>query len=289
MPKVISITTYLFDELSDKAKEKAREWYRQEQGNISDDSIEQEMLHDLNEGDYGRFFKVRYCLGYCQGDGASINGAISLDNFYTGQKKIREQLQAGFVIMRDEVKTDRLDPRVQIGGHGMRVVNHELYDFWAADISNTSSNAPVTAILPQEDGTTVVERRVPMSDCYKERLKALDAGEAAFDEMARLITAGVELTMKIEQRGRYAHWYSMQVSLDVDSYGTNDEKTHHQLDPAISRVESAFSAWTKKVGQHLEKIGYAVIEIRNSDEVVDETIRMEEYLFTENGSRSYTL
>jgi hypothetical protein len=66
---------YTFDELDEKAKEKARDWYRQNYSDypfLSEDMEEEakQLLEDA--GIITDDFKVYYSLSYCQGDGAMI-------------------------------------------------------------------------------------------------------------------------------------------------------------------------------------------------------------------------
>ena len=65
---------YTFDELDEKGKEKARDWYRQ--GNdypfLSEDMEEKARQLLEEEGIITDDIKVFYSLSYCQGDGAMI-------------------------------------------------------------------------------------------------------------------------------------------------------------------------------------------------------------------------
>ena len=70
---------YKFNELTDEAKEKVKEWYLDGQCDLSYIFTE-----DLKEDLHCLFGKndldVQYSLGYCQGDGLNIYGKINAEN-----------------------------------------------------------------------------------------------------------------------------------------------------------------------------------------------------------------
>ena len=75
MPKRKITTVYQFDELNDKAKERAREWYRQ--GNYDDSFWSECVIDDAKE--IGKYMgmdvdKVYFSGFWSQGDGACIEG-----------------------------------------------------------------------------------------------------------------------------------------------------------------------------------------------------------------------
>ena len=70
----VEYNVYKYNELSDKAKEKVKEWYLEGRNEYIFTEICEEDLHNLfgeNE------LKVQYSLGYCQGDGFNIYGKVS--------------------------------------------------------------------------------------------------------------------------------------------------------------------------------------------------------------------
>lgn len=79
-------SVYKFDQLSDEAKEKAREWYRE---GYDDPMMQSHMINLTGEALEAAGFKVnqyggadldvRYSLSYCQGDGFSFLGDIERD------------------------------------------------------------------------------------------------------------------------------------------------------------------------------------------------------------------
>ena len=73
----VEYKVYKYNELSEKAKEKVRDWYLtgQEPQFFTDDcKMDLEILFGKNDLD------VQYSLGYCQGDGFNIYGAIDAES-----------------------------------------------------------------------------------------------------------------------------------------------------------------------------------------------------------------
>lgn len=76
--KIIKTKVYTIDELSDKAKEKAREWYKEQDDMpfMADEMAEMLAVllkkHKLECGEP----KLYYSLSYCQGDGAMFEGVV---------------------------------------------------------------------------------------------------------------------------------------------------------------------------------------------------------------------
>jgi hypothetical protein len=76
--ETVTVETFTFDELSDKAKEVARTWYREV--NYDDSSILQESFEqDLENFFFFPMENVYFSLGYCQGDGVAFTGTIDFD------------------------------------------------------------------------------------------------------------------------------------------------------------------------------------------------------------------
>lgn len=91
MSRVIEKTIYQFDELSDRAKERARDWFRESGGPedfeyVIDDAVTIGELMGISfdtrtvqlmGGGTRQEPKVYWSLGYCQGDFASFEGTYS--------------------------------------------------------------------------------------------------------------------------------------------------------------------------------------------------------------------
>lgn len=82
--RTINKKIYKFDELSDKAKEKARDWYREADdlpmlSDYLDSQLEEALAHNKITADKPP--KISYSLGYCQGDGAMFEGVVHWGKF----------------------------------------------------------------------------------------------------------------------------------------------------------------------------------------------------------------
>lgn len=82
--RTIETVVYNFDELDDKAKEVAREWYREGNTDVLDAMFPAHMANmakeymDVEGITYDAdSINVLYSLGYCQGDGAMFEGKVT--------------------------------------------------------------------------------------------------------------------------------------------------------------------------------------------------------------------
>lgn len=76
--EIREFNVYKFDELSQAAKEKVRDWYLEGQSDLSyifTEDCENRLAELFPNSD----LKVQYSLSYCQGDGFNIYGEIQLD------------------------------------------------------------------------------------------------------------------------------------------------------------------------------------------------------------------
>lgn len=75
----VEYKVYKYIELTDEAKEKARQWYLEGREPFVFTEICEEDLYNLfGEND----LKVQYSLGYCQGDGLNIYGKINAESIF---------------------------------------------------------------------------------------------------------------------------------------------------------------------------------------------------------------
>lgn len=81
--KTVTVTkiydVYKYNELSDSAREKVKEWYLQGQEPfIFSEDCEQDLYNLFGKND----LKVQYSLSYCQGDGFNIYGKIDAESIF---------------------------------------------------------------------------------------------------------------------------------------------------------------------------------------------------------------
>ena len=74
------IKAYTFPELTGEAKEKAKEWY------LNDETLSWELTNNY-ESDLSCIFpnsdlKVQWSLSYCQGDGVNIYGSVNMEDIF---------------------------------------------------------------------------------------------------------------------------------------------------------------------------------------------------------------
>ncbi len=283
MSHIISVLLFEYDDLpTEKAKKRARDWYCEDGHNIHDGDIEGQMHQFLEEAGLHECFDVHYSLGNCQGDGACFSGSVDLAEFYAGQVKVRDQLKLGQTIMSDLYDPARVHPDVKVGDQVIPVAGHPQWDIYLAW---PASNGYLCTKVETEGGRVRVSRVADMHVSVKERLEALYVGDSVFHDIKWLVDKEISATIRIQQRGRYTHWNSMDLTVSADDYGQFSDHTD-DIDTKLSVLETYLhETWAKAVARHLEKVGYAAIEDANSEEVVAENIRANEYTFTKDGKR----
>lgn len=97
----INVTVYSFDELNEKAKEKARDWYR---GCISTDDFDMttdSLIDDVKKLGFTDV-KLYWSVAYCQGDHATLEGRWFAKDCLD-YDKIKEEIQLeGFLAIAKE-------------------------------------------------------------------------------------------------------------------------------------------------------------------------------------------
>lgn len=70
----VKYEVYKYNELSDEAKEKVKEWYLETQDSyVFTEDVKEDLYNLFGEND----LDVQYSLGYCQGDGFNIYGELN--------------------------------------------------------------------------------------------------------------------------------------------------------------------------------------------------------------------
>ena len=210
MPRTHRVKVYQFAELDDRAKEKARDWFRQSDAEWFDaDEFKDEVL--CEHAAYHHRLKTTVChfsLSYCQGDGVAFYGDLDLDFFV---------------------------------------------------------NDPADGDGPPGGGSLVGLRR---------KIRKL---------VRDLRKTGADVSVSIGgQYGHYHHWNSMSVT--VEAAGGEDRKAARR-DELANQLEPLLNEYLTAVSHDTEELGYKELEYRDSAEVVDETITINEYEFTEDGER----
>ena len=211
MPKNRTIKIYQFDELDDKAKERAREWYRQ--GNCDDSFWSECTIDDAKE--IGKYMgmdvdKVYFSGFWSQGDGACFEGTWRAS----------------------DVKADKLKEYAPQDKELHRIV----------------------------DGLAELAKEYP--DGY---FKVKHRGHYSH---SRCTSFDVELPCEQEEELEYdsPEYKALQVKLGKD-------------EDTLIELARDFMDWIYRA---LEKDW----DYQNSDEQVDEAIRLNEYEFLEDGTRA---
>lgn len=221
MAKQITITAYTFDELSDKAKDKARERHR-----------------DMNViGDWW-------------------------DSTYEDADLIAELM--GIDIDRDAIR--KRDGSIVPGGPDIQ------FSGFARQGDGLSFTGAWT---PKEGGAAAVREHAPLD----ERLHGIaDTLEA----LGKAIGPNMRATMK---RNGHQHSHEYTVSIELEDMDETTESDPRGTDQQQKDVADALRSYMKWIYRQLEQ----EYEYLTGDEAVDETIQANEYLFTEDGSRTAVL
>ena len=216
MPRTDTVSTevYKFDELTDEAKERAREWFRA--GNL--------------EGyDWWEFVFE---------DAANIAELFGLDI-----RQRRVTLQNGDTRFAESI--------------------------YFRGFSSQGDGACFDGTYAYKAGARkAVRSYAPLDTELHAIVNALQAAQRPVFYQAQA---------RIKQDGRYSHEYSMGVDVDTDGDANVSDENHNTAADAITEALRDFARWIYK---RLEE----EYEFLNSDEQVDESIRTNEYEFTEDGS-----
>lgn len=206
--RVKQVYLYEYHELSDSAKEKAREWYRE--ASCNDSSWSEFVIDEAKEqGQFLGFDEIEkiYWTGFwSQGDGACIEGTWRASN----------------------VQLDK------------------VADGWGEDLA-----------------TTEIKRIAQV-----------------FAEIAKQYPYA---NFRVVHRGHYYHEYCTEFTFDSgEGYDSEDSEVDYdkfsEAEDGLTEAARDFMEW---IYRRLEK-GY---EYQNSDEVIEENIKANEYTFTETGKR----
>ena len=208
---------YYFDELSDTAKERAREWYRE---------------------------------------------ASAGDNFFS-ESVIEDAVQCAEIFGID-IRTRS----VKLMGGGTRF---EPCVYWSGFWSQ-GDGACFEGTWSWKDCSKAIRDHAPQ-----------DTDLHALADTLSALPYGPGWSASIKYRGHYSHSWCMDVSVSFDDlhYGDGDELPQADFTAGEDVVTQAMRDFADWIYRRLE----AEYEWVNADEQVDETIRANEYDFTEDGGR----
>ena len=214
---------YEFDELSDRAKAHARDWYRECASSDVSDYQAESVLEDAARLGEMIGLNIRTRLAKLMGGGTRMEPQV----YYSGFSS---------------------------QGDGASYVGS--YAYKAGGVKALASEAPCGTDKGHE-GNNEVNR-------IARELQAVQRNH--FYRIQANVSAG---------RGRYSHSHTMDIDVDrADSVDMSDDD--------IETVKDLLRDFADWIYRSLER----EYEYQNSDEVIDENIRANEYEFTEEGDRA---
>lgn len=228
MMRVKETKVYQFDELNDRAKERARDWFRTASTNDFQDYQAETVI------DYAARLGAMLGIDICQKPVKLMNGSTRMDPLVHW---------SGFSSQGDGAS---------YSGH---------YRYVKGGTRAVAKEAP-TGIVDNEEGRLGYEGNNELNRIARE-LQAVQRRN--FFRLVASISAG---------RGHYAHSRTMNIDVErTDGNPVSDEDTE-----TLSELLRDFADW---IYRSLER----EYEFQNSDEVIDENIRANEYEFNEEGGR----
>ena len=315
MPQKLTIMGYTYDELSDKAKLRARDWYRKWNDEFGDSrEIKDALEQTMDEAGLGEF-KVYFALGYCQGDGVDFEGRVDIQEFFDRQRNIAWQIANQRTREVSTFEAQHVREGVVVGAKAMTGIDYTDKDANHVAIKNSRGGYDTFRFIrPDPEGQEVAgieslpngKVRITLvsaiSPAYLEYLKELAIDSDTLAALEELVQGEAEFSVDIKHQGHYHHWNAMNVSVDLTGYGRQGEiwvadlpddvqrqEVEREVDSLVARVEEGFEEYVQQLSRKLEREGYGIIEDRDADETIAENIRINEYLFTEAGRREYIL
>ncbi len=272
MAKTMTVEVFTFDELDADAKEVVREKYREWEDHAFDADDFRESVLEESAAYYHRV-KTDECyfsLSCCQGDGVAFYGDFDLDFFMAapGEEGAPED---GGELAADRAAIQALVRRLQAAGFSLAVTiegkNNRYHHY-------NSMRVEVTA-----DGGPDHEGRYELVEQF------LD--EQADDAM----TAAMRAALAAEQPDDITilvgfDWFQ-EADIDVSELRLAFVP-REEWDKRVTELEKALDAYMTDVSHDIEKRGYAELDYRRSDEVIDDIIADSDDVFDVNGERFVT-
>jgi len=295
-----TVNAYELHELSDAAKKKAIEWYRDSNGDLINDLVNEDMTELLSWAGVTPH-KIAFSLSYCQGDGASFTSPnLDISHFIFAQEKLALQianqrwvdersldlqkgdscpadLKAGEKIHYRHCNKDPGDASSKGRSHILRVWRSE--DPCPDDVTiYLSESMKVLGVFNKDGKTTIWIDSGGTSENVLTQWRTLQFPELA--TLKHLLATNHSVSVSIgHNNSRYCHYNTMTVNVEVDDGDDESVDTHE----VAQMLEVAFNEWAKSVAQLLEKTGYSIIEDQNSDEAISDNIEANDYMFLANG------
>lgn len=271
--RVKRVGLYKFEDLSDKAKERAREWWREcERHDFDSESFTDDVLLDHAEWAHGisREMNCYWSLGHCQGDGVAFYGTIDLEmlcdlpkwNFKGGKKSNYPTYG-----LRAAIKKLLDDPRAK-----------EFYISASSEGRNSHYHHwnSMRVEVEVRDGPYFGKHACnewfeahPSESLSIDHPGLREEAEVAADEqdMAPVLV----YCDWLEERGvdvAQLRWFA---------------SGHDYPDQLAEDLTTHLNEYLTAVSRDTERCGYAEMDYRDGDEYIDERMEGNDWLFTEDG------
>lgn len=290
MPKK-KIVTYTIDELSPEAREKAIEDFRPLAFDDDDARMLTEEFETILSEKGIMNAKANWSLGYCQGDGVCFTGNVSITEVLEINKV--EKFEPLFDLAARDDLTARIHHKDSRYCHyNAMTVELELH----GDPSSLLTQAMDGELREWEYQKTqaweeyrrqwaaVKERNLaPIRE--HERLKQEWLRKGGLDPQdwsPRVRDPGAQpapLTEPYPPEPVFPKPPRLQAALD------EAEARWKGIETLTNEFEKWLEEWIKNISRELEKLGYAEIEYRQSDEAIIEFFNGNEWKFLEDGTR----
>jgi len=269
MPRTKTITLYEFDELSDKAKERARDWYRESEAHFFDaEDFEEHVLREHVEYHFRlKLPKCRWSLNHCQGDGVAFYGAIDLDFLMDDGDARPDQLTSRETL--EEIRSLVRDLRGL--GYSLRA------DSDGEGNGNHHWNS-MRATLTAEEGPN---------------LSRYGLRAAITDEM--LLAMEPPMLATVSELLEGDDWAPLLIACDwLDEQGFDTALIRAIVAPGdgcsaaeamVERLQELLDEYLTAASRSAGKAGYEELEYRDGPECIDENIRINDFTFTADGKR----
>jgi len=270
MPITKTYELFKFDELSDRAKERARDWYRESDRYFFDaENFGKDVLTEHAE----YHFRLRtsepcnFSLNYCQGDGVSWNGVIDLD----------------FLRENGDTSPEHLKQAADLAHIRCLLADLEALDYsvWAKIRRNE--------VRYSHEYTMALDVEVEGGPDYGD----WSSLRKAFTEsMRRVMPTSMRRALREYLDRKNADgilvvcgWFEEHTGVDVQLHRAILKGDAELGEQAAKQLEELLLEYVRDAARSAERAGYEELDCQASEEVVDENIRINEYTFDENGKR----
>ena len=127
----VNYEVYKYNELSDEAKEKVKEWYLETQDtHVFAEDVKEDLKCLFGDND----LNVQYSLAYCQGDGFNIYGEVDTENIFKCLEEHRAGAQlAMFEDMLTEKEKKTISHYANENGRKIKLPMNNRYCYSLAD------------------------------------------------------------------------------------------------------------------------------------------------------------